>query len=185
FDGIVTWLPEALYRYLLILPGENADADLLQECMLNEYYYAGVSLIDSLRYSKYFGSTINSAHVVFEEQKEKYLKSIEEGHAERFERAFTRTPDLEKAQFVNQMGWKLLRTSELREREANERIQEARAEAAQAKRKAKMLEAQRDAAWRKKAKVVERQLEATERHLHDPKHIRKRERQAKKRRKKK
>ena len=58
-EGVVTWTPEALYRFIISLPGESVSSDLLQQCMLNEYYYAGVNFIDEERYVHFFGPVIH------------------------------------------------------------------------------------------------------------------------------
>ena len=40
--GVVCWSPEALYRFINTLPDEAGDPELLQKCMLNEYFYSGI-----------------------------------------------------------------------------------------------------------------------------------------------
>lgn len=52
-ETVTTWTPEALYRYLSALPGSQTNPDLLQQCMLHEYYYAGISFIDKDRYVRF------------------------------------------------------------------------------------------------------------------------------------
>lgn len=59
--SVVTWTPESLYRYLSALSGRQINPDLLQQCMLHEYYYAGISFIDKDRYEHFFGPSIDAA----------------------------------------------------------------------------------------------------------------------------
>ncbi|MHC4276607.1 MAG: SIR2 family NAD-dependent protein deacylase [Planctomycetota bacterium] len=173
-----TWTPEALYRYLSILPGEDTDPDLLQKCMLNEYYYAGVSFIDKPRYLKFFGPSVSHAKASFSEQKESYLKETEQTYATPLDEAFERTPDLEKPLFVTQMGWRVVEAAE-------RRAQAALARAAVAEAKVKQLQEEKDAAWKLKEKRRAEHEDGRKRNLHDLKHASKLIRQAKKRARKK
>lgn len=174
----VSWTPEALYRYLISLPGSELDPDLLQQCMLQEYYSLGIKLIDRPRYNKFFGATIDAAKIKFAEEKERFIKETQKASAEELEKAFTNTPDLEKPFFVGQMGWQIAQSATLRAEAAKQRAIEAELQV-------KVLSAERDAAWKKSKKAREKQEAAAARNLRDPKHLRKRARQAKKRNRKK
>ncbi|MGD0351641.1 MAG: SIR2 family protein [Verrucomicrobiota bacterium] len=177
-DLVTSWTPEAVYRYLTALPGEATDPDLLQQCMLNEYFYAGVSFIDKVRYQKFFGPSINAARASFAEQKEGYLNETEETHRADFDETFEKTPDLEKPFFVAQMGWRLAEAAERREQAANTRAEEAEA-------RARRLEAEKRSAWKTRERVQQEQEAAHQVHIRDPKWIKKRLRQAKKKLRKK
>jgi hypothetical protein len=176
-DIITSWSPEAVYRYLTVLPGESPDPGLLQQCMLNEYYYAGVSFVDKARYQKFFGPSINAARLSFAEQKESYLQDIEQTYTYDLDKAFESTPDLEKVFFVAQMEWRIAETARRREREAVKRAEEAEA-------RAKQLEAEKQTAWKIRGQKQQQQEAAHLRHLKDPDWIKKRLRQAKKKRRK-
>ena len=177
-ETVTTWNPEALYRYLSAMPGRNADPDLLQQCMLHEYYYAGISFIDKDRYEHFFGPSIDACKVSYEKEKENYVREVEDTFAGALENAFEVTPDLEKPFFVAQMVWQQAESSRRREKITTQRL--AKAEA-----RIKQLESERGKAWRIRAEKTQKQEEARLRNLLDPKHVRKRRRQAKKRKRKK
>jgi hypothetical protein len=177
-EALSTWSPEAVYRYLSALPGKQTNPDLLQQCMLNEYYYAGISFIDKDRYIRFFGPSIDLAKASYEKEKSKYISEIEETHTGNLDEAFDKTPDLEKPFFVAQMGWRLAHASKQREELSRKRAIEAEA-------KVKQLESEKDKAWKTREKKKQKQEAARLRNLQDPKHLRKRLKQAKKRRKKK
>jgi len=178
FGGVTTWSPEAVYRYISALPGKNTDPELLQQCMLNEYYYARVSFIDESLYLRFFGPSIDKAKLSFKEQKAKYINDIEQEYATQLESEFEKTPDLEKPIFVAQMAWKLADVAKQREVHAMKRAEEAES-------RVRQLEAERDSAWKLKSKRRDEQEAARLRNMQDPKHMRKRQKQAKKRKKKK
>ena len=176
-ENVTTWAPETVYRYVASLPGRQVRADLLQQCMLGEYYYAGIAFIDRYRYEEFFGQRIDSAKAQFEEQREGYVRDLEQGASEGIEESFERVPDLEKEYFVSQMGWQMADAAERRAR-----LQAGRAAAAEAR--VTELEIERDRGWKRGRRIQEGQEIARLRNLQDPKHVRKRRRQAKKRRRK-
>ncbi len=178
-DGaFITWVPEAVYRYLSSLPGQQTDPNLLQKCMLNEFYYAGVSFIDKESYLRFFGTTVDASKLSYDNEKSRYIESVESAHVAPLDDGFNATPDLEKPFFVAHMAWKL--NNELQQRE--DIIYQR---AIEAESKVKKLEAEKEIAWKKREKVKQKQESARLRHLKDPKHLQKRLKQAKKRRKKK
>ena len=177
-EDVVTWSPESLYRYLSALPGRQINPDLLQQCMLHEYYYAGISFIDKDRYEHFFGPSIDAAKASYKKERDTYIEELEDTYIRDIDNAFEQTPDLEKPFFVAQMGWRLAEQSKQREELAIQRAKEA-------EKKVKQLESERNKAWKSRERRRQEQEAATLRNLRDPKHIRKRRRQAKKRKRKK
>ena len=177
-ETYTTWHPEALYRYLSALPGKEINPDLLQQCMLHDYYYAGISFIDRHRYEQFFGPGIDIAKASYKEQRENYINEIEGTYINDIDVAYKRTPDLEKPFFVSRMGWQLAEESKQREEIAVRRALEA-------EKKVKQLEAEKEEAWKNREEKRLEQETSRLRNLQDPKHVRKRERQAKKRKRKK
>jgi hypothetical protein len=175
-DRLTTWTPEAVYRLVTSLPGAPLDAALLQQCMLNEYYYAGVSFIDRASYVRFFGPAISQSRLQFEEEKDAYVAAVSAVGAEQLEAEYEGTDDLLKPFFSSQMGWRLART-------ATSNAQAASADAARAVLESQKKIRENDAAWEQKLKDVQAQSGAQKRNAEDPKHVRKRARQAKKRKK--
>lgn len=180
----ITWTPEAVYRYVSSMQGVTMDPELLQQCMLHNYFYAGISFIDRPRYVKFFGPSISQAKLAYREQRDKYLTETEQTYrARQFDDIFEHIPDLEKPFFVAQMGWEVARIAEGKASAAAER--EARAEERARLATAQAKAAQQDAIGAKKAKARLQHEANRIRNLGDPNHLRKRERQAKKRKQKK
>jgi hypothetical protein len=201
-DPIVTWTPEAVYRYANSLTGGDIDPNLLQQCMLHGYFYAGVSFIDKARYLKFFGPAVSQAKASYKEQVDKYLQETEQAHGRKdLDEEFDRTPDLEKPFFVAQMGWQMARIAERKAQEAARREEATKTKAQQhvagieaaatkritdADERARAATAQAKAA-REEAKAARKARSRAEqeaarlRNLQDPKHMRKRRQQAKKR----
>ena len=177
-EAVTTWSPEALYRYLSVLPGRQINPDLLQQCMLHEYYYAGISFIDKDRYGHFFGPSINAAKASYQKEKASYIKELEDTYTGGIDDAFEQTPDLEKPFFVAQMGWRRAESSERKQESVLRRALEA-------EKRVDQLESEKDKAWKTREKRWQKQEAAKLRNLQDPKHVRKRQRQAKKRKRKK
>ena len=176
-DDITTWTPESLYRYLTTLPERDLDPDLLQQCMLHEYFYAGVSFVDTERYERFFGPLIDVAKASFEKEISEYVKDLE-SHAIGIEDAFAQTPDLEKPFFLAQMGWQKAEA-------ANQREELATLRADRAERELQQLKSEDKRASRRRSRARRSQELARRRNLLDPRHVRKRKRQAKKRKRRK
>ena len=178
---LITWTPEAVYRYANSLNGDAPDPNFFQQCMLNEYFYTGVSIIDKSHYLKFFGPTIRQAKFSYNEQVEKYLQEIEQSYTRsEVDDLFEKIPDLQKPFFVTQMGWKLARITEERSKQLSEdaekRAKEAETTASSAK--SELIGLKRKLA---KADNEIRRL----RNKQDPKHVQKKRKQAKKRNQKK
>lgn len=187
-ESVITWSPEAVYRYVTTLPGNALNADFLQQCMLHQYYYAGVSFIDKARYHKFFGPSINQAKISYRDQVEHYIAETEQNaFREDFDRAFDSTPDLEKPFFVAQMGWQLARAAEVKAKRTEESAQARIASVEEGRRKAedRARHAEEDAEKARKRALAIQHEANRQRNLKDPKHRVKRERQAKERARKK
>ena len=182
-DSMITWTPEALFQYLSSLPGETLDPDLLQQCMLQEYYYAGISFLDKARYLRFFGPSIDAAKASYRDERAYYVNQVEDKYVKELDEAFDETADLEKPFFVAQLGWMRAREAEREIAQATERAAVAERRASSAERRVKELESDQERQQRK-AKRLTHEL-ARIRNRGDPKHVRKRKRQAKKRRRKK
>jgi hypothetical protein len=177
---VITWSPEAVYRYLSSLPGGTTDPALLQECMLGEFFNVGAQVIDRSRYIAFFGPAISQAKLSYVEQKMKYLESTEKFRSSvELDQAFSKTPELEKPFFVSQMAWSIARRAEKTAEKVNEWMKHALHRADVAEAQAKKAEKQRLAA-EKATRAAEAEANRL-RNLRDPKHLRKLERRAKKR----
>lgn len=170
---VISWTPEAVFRYLSALPEEQTNPDLLQQCMLQEYFYAGVSFIDRPKYLRFFGPSVDAARASYEREKLKYVQDVENKNVSVLDDEFDRTPDLEKPFFLAQMGWRSAEMAKQREEIASRRAKEAET-------KLERMEAEAKRATKKRGKKRQAQEAARQRHLKDQKHIRKRLRQAKK-----
>lgn len=173
----VSWTPEVLYRYVISLPGEQLDPDLLQRCMLQEYFGAGVVVVDKTRYERFFGPSIDIANTTYKEEREKYLKDFSSVSPKELDEVFAETPDLEKPFFVQQLGWRVAEKAKLESELLAKKSQEV-------ERELMRLRLDRDANWKRRKESREKQVAAEERNAIDPKHLRKKLRQAKKRKRK-
>jgi len=177
-DTTTTWSPESVYRYLSEFSRKPPDPDMLQQCMLHEYFYAGISFIDKSRYEHFFGPSIDAAKASYETERAQYISGVESTYGRSLDDAFQQTPDLEKPLFVTQMAWQRARQLERSEDRALRRARDA-------EEKVRELEAERERAWKARDRRSTESEDARRRNLLDPKHLRKRRRQAKKRRRKK
>jgi len=181
----ITWSPEILYRYIISLPGEQLDPDLLHRCMLQEYFGTGVVVVDKTRYEKFFGPSIDVANTTYKEERDRYLKEFSSVSPPELDVAYQQTPDLEKPFFVQQLGWRIAQKESVRAEEAHLKAELASRKASEAARELVQLKLERDANWRRRNEARESQLAAEQRNARDPQYLQKKLRQAKKRKRKK
>lgn len=171
-DEVITWSPEAVYRYLSALPGQVPNSDLLEECMLNEYFYAGVSFIDTPRYLNFFGSAITSAKLIYNEQKEAYLKDTEATSLSELDDRFERIPDLQKPLFVARIAFHNASAAQQAAEAATRRAEEFA-------EKVKRLESEKKKGWRSLERKRTLQAAGEARNRLDPKKRKQQERKHK------
>jgi hypothetical protein len=175
---VITWTPEAVYRYLSSFPNSQMNPDLLQQCMVNEYFYAGISFIDESKYRRFFGPSIEQAKISFDNEKAALINKSEQIsiNFDDLSSKFDAIPDLEKPFFMAQLGW---RVASLREVTSESYKQRALAAEEQLKNVPNVITP------KKVIKVIERQEASRIKHQKDPKYLSKKLKQAKKRLRKK
>lgn len=149
--------------------------------MLQEYFGAGIVLIDKPRYERFFGPSIKAANTTYREERDRYIEDLAISTAEQLDHSFERSPDLEKPFFVQQMGWKLAASEQQKAEAARKEAEVAKQKANQMTLELAQVRRDQDTELGRRQRVRQRQLAAEERNLGDPKHLRKRKRQAKKR----
>jgi hypothetical protein len=182
-DGLLTWFPESLYKHLQFFSTDGIDARRTFDALATSYYAVGIDLIDDDAYAKYFRSAISESAVVLNREVDNYVKELvskvedEQGARERILKDFASAPELEKPHYVTQLGWLAARKAEKRAELAEKAKTRAEHEADE---KVKALQAE----FARKDRERKRQEEGRQRNLRDPRHLRKRAKQAKKRKRK-
>ena len=110
----------------------------------------------------FFGPSINAAKTSYQTERQNYIADVERVALEDVDNAFERTEELEKPFFVAQMGWH-------RAREAIEKEESALQRAGVAEERVKVLESERERAWKTRDERRKEQEEATKRNALDPK----------------
>ena len=129
---VTTWRPEAFYRYLLTFPATRPTPGLLAQCMLQDFYYAGVEVIDTASYERYFMPVISQSRLSFQKVKDEYEHGVFQTYSPGYEEAFDQTPDLEKPFFVSALLARELETKRVETESLRERIGEAEKRAVRA-----------------------------------------------------
>jgi hypothetical protein len=182
-DGLLTWFPETLFKHLSYVDAAAIDADAVFHAITTSYYSVGISIIEEDAYRQYFKPAITEANATLKREVGAYAKAVTTSvGAEQRERdsilaRFGSLSDLEKPQFVAQLGWITARRTEARLQLAVK----ARVEADE-RRKTEVEAVKQE--YERKRKETERHEAGRRRNLADPKHQRKRRNQAKKRRRK-
>jgi len=182
-DGLIAWYPESLYNHLSYIEGEVVDPEAVFRGIISSFYKAGISVVDEPAYRQCFKPAISEANAILRVEIDNYVKiqakTVQEQQRDKesLTAAYQKAPILEKSLFVEQMGWKAARI-------AKEQLRLSEQHQAETERKAKHdLASARDEYARKERERI-RHDEGRKRNLKDPKHLAKRDRQAKRRGKK-
>ena len=161
----ITWKPEAMYRFLSLFSTAPTDVDLLYQCMVQDFYYAGFNIVDRESISLYVKPMINQARMQFDQEKKRYEEALGRTEFSNLKEKFERTPDEQKPfyslQFSHFVALKEIRKRETAEAQAalalktkkltdKEREQLARLKAEKEKRRQKHLKKVRRTASKKK-----------------------------------
>lgn len=183
-EQTITWSPEMLYRYVCSLPAVKNDPSLFQQCLLDTFYNSGITIIDQKQYRRFFGVAIDQAKIQFEKEKQRFIDQLEDSRISiaELDEAFEKTPDLEKPIFVQQMGWTVARCIEKEVEKQQEKLKQSESEQKLARKKLRQMEHEKE--QERKQRITAEQKLAQIRNEKDLKHLKKRRRQAMKRRKK-
>ncbi len=190
-DGLITWYPENLYRHLHILTSDALDADRAFDAMTSNYYSIGVEVIDEQAYRQFFSPVISESRVILEQEREKFQAAVEadvrgqQKASDELTRKFEATPDLDKPRFAAQAGWFVARRQEKLRQVAEARANRAEEARVETERRSKLELKEMQAEYDRKAEERRQHEDGRMKNIQDPKHLRKRARQAKKRRKNK
>jgi hypothetical protein len=185
-NEVISMTPESVYRYLVSLSLDTASPQLLQQCMVGEYYHAGISFVDSRLYAKFFRPLIDASRLSLREQLRQSAEDFDRAERARLGAAFDSTPDLEKPFFVLNLGWRAYERAAKRQLSAERESarDRKRADEAEEAQKAMMRRGVPDIKDIKKERRRLEQLTNTLRNLQNPELVQKlaRERRRRERR---
>jgi hypothetical protein len=65
-DGLITWLPETLYKHLQYLTADRVDPHRMFEAIASSFYGVGVNVLDEDAYRIVFKPAIGESKMIFE-----------------------------------------------------------------------------------------------------------------------
>jgi hypothetical protein len=89
----ITWTPETLYRFLILLSPDIPSKDLLYECMTQDFFYSGFSIIDKGAISSFISPLIHQSRMMLEDEKESYNNLIKGKRTNNIMDEFENQPD--------------------------------------------------------------------------------------------
>lgn len=113
----LTWKPEAMYRFLSLFSSTPPGADLLYDCMIQDFYYAGFDIVDKEAISRFITPMIRQARMRLDSEKARYEEALGPQKFAQLSNQFDRVPDEQKPfysmQFVFMLPLKKLRNEKL------------------------------------------------------------------------
>lgn len=119
-NGKLTWKPEAMYRFLSLFSSSPIDKDLLYQCMVQDFYYAGFHIIDKKTISTYVQPMTKQARMQIEQEKDRYEEALGKVAYNTFREGFEHVPDEQKPFYSMQFAH-YVALHEIKKREAAEK----------------------------------------------------------------
>lgn len=145
----ITWRPEAFLRFIAMLLGEGNSVSLHQ-VMLQDFYLAGIPVVDSASYTRFFSPLIQSAKMSLRAELDRYRQRLGEEAAASFEDEVARVQELSLPETVLSLVRRL-------HDEETRALQEARRRASAAEQRARLTEKERKELERLRAKAQAKQ----------------------------
>jgi hypothetical protein len=101
----MTWLPEAMYRFLSLFSDTPPTSDLLFSCMTQDFFYAGFDIVDSHTIGQYASPMIRQARMQLEQEKVAYEEALGKKRFAELKEEFERTPDEQKPFYSMQFAF--------------------------------------------------------------------------------
>jgi hypothetical protein len=149
----MTWLPEAMYRFLSLFSSTPPGSDLLYSCMIQDFFYAGFDIVDSKAISQYASPMIRQARLQLEQEKKAYEDALGKKRFVELKEEFERTPDEQKPFYSMQFAFHVA-SMETQKRAAAEAL------AVQAQKAKQLSEKERQELERLRAKQAEKRRKA-------------------------
>ncbi|MFH1218997.1 MAG: SIR2 family protein [Candidatus Eisenbacteria bacterium] len=121
----ISWYPEALYRFLSLFSSSAVGPDLLYECMIQSFYYAGFDIIDKATISKYASRMVRQARMRIDEERDKYIQALGPERFAHFREDFERVPDEQKPFYSMQFAFYVASQETEKRKVAEERAKQA------------------------------------------------------------
>ncbi|MBL7119516.1 MAG: SIR2 family protein [Dehalococcoidia bacterium] len=105
----MTWKPEAMYRFLSLFSVTPAQIDLLYQCMIEDFFFAGFDIVDTQVIKRSIAPTIRQARMQLDQEKQAYETTLGEQRLSELTDAFDKVPDEQKPFYTMQFAFYVAR----------------------------------------------------------------------------
>lgn len=160
----VVWHPEAMYRFLSMFSSIPIGIDFLFDCMIQEFFYGGFSIVDKQTITQYVSPVVKQARMELKKESAKYKEALGESRFVEVKDGFERVPDEQKPFYSMQFAFYAARsaikaaerTAEQERREAKRAVEAAEARTARAEKTKRLTEKEKKELERLKAKEAKK-----------------------------
>jgi len=99
--SVITWTPEAVYRFLTLFSSHTPTNDYFHECLTQSFFFSGLSIFDKQVLTKFASPLIRQSRMELEQERGNYENLLE---AKKFD---TSLEDLEKQPDLNKPFYSL------------------------------------------------------------------------------
>jgi hypothetical protein len=121
----MTWKPEAMYRFLSLFSSAPTGTDLLYECMMQSFYYAGFDIVDKSVISRYVAPMVRQARMQLDQARQQYQEALGKREFAELRDGFERVPDEQKPFYSMQFAYLVAAREALKREKAEARAKRA------------------------------------------------------------
>jgi hypothetical protein len=145
-----------MYRFLSLFSSTPPGADLLYDCMIQDFYYGGFDIVDKEAISRFVTPMIRQARMQLDSEKARYEEALGPQKFAQLSNQFDRVPDEQKPFYSMQFAF-YVANQEIAKRKAAEAV------AKEAKKVKDLSEKERREFGRLKAKKLGKKMKAKRR----------------------
>lgn len=113
----ITWHPESFYRFLSLFSNVQPNEDLLYSCMVQDFFYSGITIVDEEALKRFASPSIRQARMEIEKERSHFEEILGKERFKIIEDRFDETPDEEKPFFSMQIAFLVAREADRKRKE--------------------------------------------------------------------
>lgn len=122
--GLVTWTPEAMYRFLTLLSNVTPTTNLIYECMTQDFFYSGFNIVDKDSIASFVSPMIKQSRMELSQEMKNYEDVIGKKRFDEIIDRFEDRPDEVKPFYSVQMAFYLAREGVIESKMLKDKIQQ-------------------------------------------------------------
>jgi hypothetical protein len=107
--GLITWTPDATYRFLILLSKSTPSKELLYQCMTQDFFFSGFTIVDKEAMAKFISPLIKQGRMELKQEVQVYEEALGTKRYKEILENYEKQPDEMKPFYSVQIAFYLAR----------------------------------------------------------------------------